>query len=227
MKKLILLGFLVICFNSVMAQSTVTFKPGDSFADFKTKYVYRNPTFMPSRVFFKDGTSTRATLNYNHLSDRMEFIGSRGDTLELVDNQLIKEVHIDKSKYRFNEGFFEIIKESPEFSLAMKKPVRMVNQKKMGAMGIASNAQGIETYQSLGDISGILKLTPNIEHIFSVAPIFYFGNKNFEFLPATQKNLIRVLPGKKDAIQAYAKSNTVNYTKVEDILALLTAIKAL
>ncbi len=138
MKKLILLSFLLIWFNSLMAQSTVTFKPGDSFADFKTKHVYRNPTFLPSRVFFKDGTSTRATLNYNHLSDRMEFIGSRGDTLELVDNQLIKEVLIDKSKFRFDEGFFELIKDGPEFSVAIKKPVRMVNQKKIGAMGVAT-----------------------------------------------------------------------------------------
>ncbi|SKB63560.1 hypothetical protein [Daejeonella lutea] len=225
MKKALLLITLLASVSTALAQYTITYKPGDSPLEFKTKYVYRNPTFLPSRVYFKDGSSTRATLNYNTLSDRMEFIGPKGDTLELVDNHLIKEVVIDKSRFRFHDGFFELIKDSPEFSLALKRPLRMVNQKKLGAMGIASPTAGIETYASLGDVSGILKLSPKIEHIFSNAPIYYFGDKNSFFIPASQKSLAKIFPAKKDQISAYMKNHSVNFTRIEDILSLISAIE--
>jgi hypothetical protein len=227
MKKLFLLIFLLVCFDSLLAQHTITLKPGDSLVEFKTKFMYRNRDFVLSEVIFNDGKITRAKLNYNQLTDRMDFINPRGDTLELTGNHLIKEVVINKSIFRQNNnGFFELIKDGPGIKLAKKTPVRQVNEKEVGGVGINSPTIAPKTYRNLQGVSGVLTLTPNVEQILSIDPVFYFGDANSNFLPATQKNLQKILPGKKDLIAGYMKNNQVNFSRIEDILSLLDALKA-
>ncbi len=209
-----------------MAQeSTITLKPGDSLEEFTKKHVYRYPDFVSSRVIYSDGANSRGKLNFNQLSGKMMFIDPKGDTLELINDGTIKQVILDNSIYYRDNGYYEIIKDDLQIRFAMKKPFRLANKRKVGAMGIASSTLGMDSYDSSLDLHSLIRFTPNVEHVFSTAPYYYFGDAKGKFLPATQKNLLKIAPHKKDTITAYLKDNPVNFNKMEEVLKVLAHIR--
>src|SRR3954464_2603410 len=97
MKPLFFVCFLVIAILPAKSQNTtrITVKADSSlskFLTFKERYSY--PTFINGTVFFKDGAAYNAVLNYNLFTGQMQFINSRGDTLELANENTIKVVAI-------------------------------------------------------------------------------------------------------------------------------------
>ena len=45
------------------------------------KRMYQYTSFMKGSAFYMDGTITQSMLNYNYLSNQIEFINPKGDTL--------------------------------------------------------------------------------------------------------------------------------------------------
>src|SRR5688572_7122750 len=66
---------------------------------FSLSDLYHNPQFTIGRVYFKDGTSADAMLNYHKLYNQMLFLDGKGDTLALADPELMQVITIGKDSF--------------------------------------------------------------------------------------------------------------------------------
>ncbi len=221
----LLLLFLAWC-SAVMAQEeTVVLKPGESLQDFKVKYVYRFPGFVQSKIINRDGSIVQGKMNYNHLSQKIEFIGPANDTLSLIENPNYKMVILDKSVFVAGDVFYELLRENEALKLATRRPLRLVGQRKVGAMGLSRAGIGMDSYASVLDFSGLRKITPNVEHVFSFSPAYYIAGPDNKFIPASVKSFQKLVPGKADAITSYVKNNHVSFSKLEDVSGLFSYLE--
>ena len=50
--------------------------------------IYHYPQFTNGKIFFRDGTTSQARLNYNYLNGEIEFITQEKDTLAIAKEQM-------------------------------------------------------------------------------------------------------------------------------------------
>jgi len=227
MKKASLLFLLLITsINYLKAQQEkIILKAGSSLQDFKIEHVYKYPAFINSKVNYKDGLTTNENLNYNQISGKMEFISKSGDTLNITNNDEIQSVVIDKRSFYYDNGYYEIIKETPEVNLARKVSVRLVDKQRIGAYGMASSTTAIDSYATVPNDMYYTKLKVNVDHIFYKTTTYFLADSSFHFIPATQKNLLKTAKEKKEAINSYLKTNQVDFNNREQIEDLLNHIQ--
>src|SRR4030095_15977959 len=106
MKPSLLLPFTLIYYMGLFAQKNkvVTVRAGTNIMDvLSAADVFRYPRFTSGKVFYKDGTATEATLNYNYLVNEMHFISPKGDALALANENNIKYISIGNDSFYYNQ----------------------------------------------------------------------------------------------------------------------------
>ncbi len=186
--------------------------------------IYQFANFSDGEIKFRDGSITRAKLNYNFLNGEIEFLAPQGDTLAIIKEQMlnIKQIHIDSNYFYFNNGYLRELMSIPDGKLLKREQYKVWKREKIGAYDQPSSTSAIESYSSFvidGQFQPNLKVMQNVTLVKGSE--YYFGNQYLSFLRATKKNLLKTFPKKKEQIENYLKTNEVDFNKEQDLTKLL------
>ena len=219
MKKTTILFFaLLICIVSIAQKNVerITVKSLElmSFYD-STDYKY--PAFTRGSVYFSNGDSSRARLNFNYYDQSMRYINEKGDTVSIANDD-VSLIAFGVDSFFYDNGFYEWVATSAKVRLGEKRIYKLLERKPIGAFSTSSPAKHIESVEW---ILGVTKydLNPNEELVFSRETTYYISPikelKN-NFVAANKKNLNSLFPKKN--LDDYMKKNRTNLNKEEDLI---------
>lgn len=188
--------------------------------------IYKYSEFKPGRIVFRDGTFADNKFNYNYLNREIEFINR--DTLAIGKDQMlnIRFLTLDKDTFFYSKGYLQQIMYINSARLLQKQALVVIKREKIGAYNLATETSAIDSYGSFTDAFGVLtphlKIRENIT--LALKTEFYFADRFNTFLPANKRNLEKLFPGKKNQIENYLKTNSVNYKNPEDLKKLLASL---
>jgi hypothetical protein len=217
-------------FARVNAQdSTAIFiQAGKSFSDVAGLHkAYRFPDFTNGRVYFKDGSTSAAKLNYNFLYQELQFISPSGDTLALLKEQAleVKNILIDSVTFYYYDGYMEEIAHNESGKL-LKRQFYGVKGEKIGAYGQSSGTSAIEAYTSFTDRTRHIENLVVSENLNLVMKTEYFIGDNYNsVLRANKKNMLDLYPKKRSQIETYLHNNHVNFASGTDLEKLFSSLK--
>src|SRR6478672_638756 len=85
-------------------QSLYTVKPGEDVnAMLADSVKFHYPGFTQGTVFFRDATTSGASLNYNMLSGEMQFITPKSDTLALANEANIRYIVVGNDSFFYDK----------------------------------------------------------------------------------------------------------------------------
>ena len=226
--RILPLVVLLWCYSAYAQDSTITIKAGTTFSESVSMTdLYEYPQFVYGKVFFRQGDSTVARLNYQRLSDAMQFIDFKGDTLDIAYAGTIKFFRINNDIFYYDDGYVKLLKDNNTVKLAEKRTLRVSGRNKIGAYDMASPTSAITNYGSLIDQKAIYKLVPREDIILSKKTEYYLGDKYNHFVLANKKNLLRLYSKHDRPITAYLKENDIDFNNREDLEKLLGYLTSL
>ena len=227
--RMSLLTIFIFLTRFACAQDTTTIfiAAGQDVSEVLTpEKIYQYPKFINGKIFFRDGSTSEAPLNYDYLQGEIEFISPKKDTLAIAKEQMlnIKKVIIDTNTFFYNKGYVELVMENQAGKLLKSEMFDVVRREKIGGYDQPSSTSAIESYGSFTGTYGVpelhLKIRENITLVLKTN--YFFGDEYNLVLPANKKNLYKVYPSKKDRINAYLEQNSVDYKSPGNLKKLLT-----
>jgi hypothetical protein len=225
MQKIIQALFLLYFSFSLQAQQiTKTFKIGageDISAALSIYGVYKFPGFIYGIVLFKDGTNTKAKMNFNVFLNDMQFIDNKGDTLAINQPELIDSIKLDSNIFYFDKGYCEIITDYINAKLIKKEKINYEIVKK-GAYDLPARGASIETYGLSGiNYNPAKTLTLNQDIIIKKETSYLVSYKKYRTVRANEKGFLSAFPDIKKEVMDFIETNKTDFTKEEDIKKLL------
>lgn len=228
MRVSIILIFFVLTKFAVAQDSTSIFiEAGQDPSEVLTfRKVFKYPHFINGNIFFKDGSTTNAPLNYNYLLGEIMFISPQKDTLAIAKNQMpkIKTVIIEQDTFYYLHQYLQLVIQNQSGKLLKSQVFKVVKREKIGGYNQPSSTTAIDSYQTFSPTYGVPELNLKIRENITLAlkTNYFFGNDYDLLLPANKKNIYKAYPQKKDCIDAYLNANAVNYDSSNDLIKLFT-----
>lgn len=185
---------------------------------------YRHPAFLPGSITYSSGTTSTARLNYDLLLGEVQFIGPKGDTMALDNEQFLKQIMIGETGYQHDQqaGYLEILADHPPLKLAVKQMLKMAGNDKMGAYGQSTAVSSIKNYNSYtSGNSQTQKLTVKGDVVFSGQTTYYLLDQNNRAYLANKGTILRLFPKHKKAIDQYIKAESIDVREENDLRKLL------
>ena len=226
MKHLFAFISICLCYQNVLAQKTKTFKinPGQKVVEAIPKDdMYSYTEFIMGNVYFKNGQSYPAKLNYNSLFQEMQFIDRKGDTLSLIDAATIKQIVINTDTFFYDKGYVKQVADYGKIKLAGKEFIAFADRQKLGGYGGESSGR-IDTYKSIQDGTTFKELVAREILTFVKRTVFYFGDEFNHFREANKKNLLNLYPSKSKEIKSYLKENKMNFSDEVDLKKMIIVL---
>jgi len=216
------LVLLVCCCTTHAQDSTIIVKAGTSFNEsVSITDLYEYPQFVYGKVFFRQGDSTTAMLNYHRLSEEMQFIDLKRDTLKIANADMIKSIRISNDLFYYDHGYVKLIKDNNTIKLASKQTLRVSAKNKIGAYNMASPGSAIDSYSSLTIDHKNYNLAIREDITLTKRTEYYFGDKYDHFFLANKKNVLRLYPKQEKAVTAFLKENNIDFNNRDDLEKLL------
>ncbi len=213
--------------NFLFAQAkTMRVKAGDDIAQaYSSHGFYRFPQFGSATLYYKSGgQSFGQQFNYNILSGSLQFIGPKGDTLDLAGPSDIDSIVFEGNVFLYNEGFLEKAASADSIVL-LKKIVIRTQTENVGAYGMPNSTASIVNFKNFTTGTGVYNLVMNQDVVVTESVYWYFSVGNSEVLKSSKANLLKLLPAKKQSTaEMYLKQNKTNFEKEGDLKKLMAAI---
>jgi hypothetical protein len=207
-----------------------TVEPGQSIIDvISPGDIFLYPQFIIGKSVFKNGFSVDQLLNYNVILGEMQFINSRKDTLVVTNAAAISYFVLAADSFYFNKGYYRLVAGNRNIRLLEKNYTRLDDVRKEAGYGTYSSTGAIDTYTTLfnGNNQGIYKLKASEKMEYSIRTDYYFGNWDMEYFPALKQNILRMFPDHANEIKEYIKSQSIRFSRKEDLIKLTGFIKSL
>ena len=204
-------AFAFCCFNSLLAQEEVG--SGMIF-----------PQFEKGTVVFKDGTHSAASLNYNMLQREILFLNADSTILALANPSEVLVVIIGERRFLpVSSGgvFYEEI-EAGKGSFFVERIANMVSAGKAAGYGGYSQTGSVTSYESIQTSSGAYqKLNPDEKFKLNINVHYYLksGDSYKKFFSAN--TLGKLFKGHEAEIEAFAKDQSIDFSKVDDIARIV------
>jgi hypothetical protein len=190
------------------------------------KHFFRYPEFVMGRVYFKNGDSARARMNYNFVLGEIQYL-DLNDTLSIANKSYVKFIVIEKDTFLVNDQeYVEVLKNYNFGKLLVNQKIKFLDEHKVGAFGIASPTQTIESKESL-KAESIHQLLINSDLYLSKEKQYYLLNTSNKIIPVAKKNILQTFSKNKKAIEDYLKENNINFKNEQDIQNLFTYLATL
>lgn len=186
------------------------------------KYIY--PQFSMGTVNYWNGQTPSARLNYNLLLKEMQFLSPTGDTLTLDQEQTIQKVAVNGEVFVFDQkhGFLKIMGDYGNAKLVLSQFLQIASLDKQGGYGQSSGVSSIKTYSSFSNgNSSISHLSINGDVVYSKNKTYLLLDQNNRVYPVSKRNVMRVYPRQKKAIEEYLHTNQVRFNEPKELQRLL------
>ena len=219
---LLLLPLLYHCNLYAQKNAIIIVKPGSTIKEsVPITDLYEYPQFMHGTVFFRDGNSSGAAMNYNRFLDQMLFITAKGDTIILANEKNIKFINISNDTFFYDLGYIKLVNSTASVKLGMKQMLKIIDKEKMGAYGMSSSTTAVDSYNSFYDGIQIYNLTVMENLVLAKKVQYYIGDIYNHFVSVSKKNLINLFPKHEQAVVRYLKENTVAFDNKADLEKLV------
>lgn len=224
-KLCIVLWNTLLLFHMGLTQETKTIiiNPAKQNEDELIKRMYQYSTFIKGRAFYKDGNIAQSMLNYNYLSNKIEFVAPKGDTLELIHGDDFSNIVIESDTfYYYNKFFIQKVSHYPAHNLFLKLSLQNNGSEKKGAYDIYSGTSSISSVNTIIDNRmNTVKLATD-ENIKFIFKDYYFLSGRFgQYYPATKKGAADLFGKHEKKLKAFLEKNEINFNKKEDLEKLL------
>lgn len=185
----------------------------DKLSDF---FTWRFPSFEEGTVLLKTGGSLVYKMNFNMLFCDMQFITSKGDTMEIANPGDIDSIYFTNSIFFFRDGYFEIIAEAGPFRLGVswKASFAIV---KVGAMGLPARNVSTGDYINYNASMRLLEIHANEDMYVNRKTEYFLIDKTGDLIKASKSNFLEIFNADKKNIEKYLKLNKPNFNKQVDL----------
>lgn len=204
--------FTFLCFNSLFAQEEL----GNGMLF---------PQFEKGIVVFKNGTRSAASLNYNMVQQEMLFLETDSTIMAIANPSSIAVVIIGERRFMHGSSsdnyYYEEI-QAGTGSFFIQRKASVISEGKAAGYGGYSQTSSItsfDSYQANGSV--YQKLKPDEKFKLKI-DTFYFlksGNGFKKFFSA--KTLGKLFNNHSAEIEAYAKEQSVDFSKTDDITRIV------
>lgn len=196
--------------------------------DLGDSVIYRYPEFTPGVVYYKNGTFSRAPLNFNLITGEMEFISPSKDTLAIANESTIKYLIIQSDTFYYDKVFIELVHSNAKAKLGKLEIIKLTDVKKEGAYGQMSSTSAITTVSNLYNDnksfysnSQSYKLTEKTDLSLQKEIFYFIGNSTDNFLPAAKRNVDKLFGNKSLNVEPFIKENKIAFNKENDLIELI------
>jgi len=216
---------LLTCFAFYCATVTgqervsATVASGENLNDVLSSSRYLFPEFQDARAIVNSGTF-QVKMNYNALTDEMNFINDQGELLSLDKNE-VRAVFFGDRMFRYTpHGYVEVLSNrSLDSDLLVQRKFRQVSSKKQGAYGTYSETTSISSYSSISTDAGQKSLTVLEDVTYRRDNLFFIFDLG-KYYVANKSGFKKVFGKQRPDMENYIKNNPVNFTKEQDVIRL-------
>ena len=192
-----------------------------------SKYVF--PEFKGGTVIFSDRTVTRAQMNYNMLTQEMQFVDAQERIMALANPAEIASIQIDGREFVYtSRGYAEVLAYAGTRALLLHRRIKAENEKPSGAYGTVSDVSAVQrqTTFSTGTAIGspvdevVTDLSGGIKVNLTVTQAIYLQSGHKLFAGNSEKNFARLFGGNIKTIRNYTTANKLNLKKPTDLILL-------
>ena len=227
MKNCLFLAAIIFLSSTGYSQEGKKFivQAGNSISDVVSlKDIYSYSDFIEGKVSFKNGTTYNARLNYNLFSAQMQFINRKGDTLELANENTIKNVLIGRDTFFYDRQYFRLLAGTHNIKLAVQQRIIVADKQKIGAFGQPGSGAGVETVDRVVQIN---KLSLLENTILSKVTKYYLGDTYNQFVPLTRKEIMKMFSLHQNDIKRYLDESLIDFNKQEDLIKVINFLQNL
>ena len=180
--------------------------------------------FATGEVRMKSGEISKQLLNYNILTNEMIF-DNNGKYLAIASPENVDTVYITNRKFiPLNNKFYELLVNSKlplllEFTASIKDPGTA------SGYGGTSNTTASTALQSLISTGGAYDLKLPDGYSVKAGYAYWIMKDGTLEKAGSVKQLVKIFPGKKDMINDFVKKNNTNFSKSDDVAALVKEIE--
>ncbi len=228
MKPVILVTCYLLIFSCHLYAQTNswTIKAGQEIKEAISPSVrFRYPEFVSGNVYFKDGTTSQAQLDFNLLNEEMQFINPNGDTLSIDNEATIKYITINNDTFYYSKVYLELVTSNPLIKIAKKQRLKVGEIKKIGGYEQASSTSAITSVSSLTHRAGVTNLNQRAELLLLKETIYYIGDNYNRFSPANKKNVMKMFGRQELLIENFLTENKIKFNNEDDLKMLITFLK--
>jgi len=217
MRKYIYLGALVLpglAAHSQVSEKTVI-SAGDSISN---HYSYLFPSYKEAKVKFRDGRSFTYKMDFNMLLCVMQYINTKGDTLQITNGELIDSIRMDSCAFTYDnqKGYFQIIAVSDAASLAINRTASFQFVQK-GAMDKSDQSSQVQMITDVNSRQGSIPLVSAQDTYVVRTTTYLLILKTGEMVTAGKNAFIRLYNGDKKTVEQYIKENKINFNQQADL----------
>lgn len=231
MKSIVLITVLLACPLFLLAQGSQTVRvSSESGEGIPIEYKYLYKQFNQGTVYYRNGQTPTARLNYNLLLREMQFIHFTGDTLTLDQEAMIRRVNLNGEEfiYDFKKGFLKIVENYGNVKLGLDQSIQIAGMDKEGGYGQKSGVYSIKTINTFSSgNSSIAKLDIKGDVVYSQQKIYYLVDQNSLVFPVSKKRIMKLYSRHKSEITDYLHDNPVKFSDLEEVRRLLNYCKTL
>jgi hypothetical protein len=187
--------------------------------------MYRFPEFLDGQVFMINGATVKTKFNYNLLLNEMQYLKST-DTLSIANNNDVRLIAIEGDTFYFDKGYLEQIY-SRSIKVAIKQYFKLKEIQKRDSYGTAGSNSATDSYSSIIADGQSHKLISSHDRIYQKVIEYYIATAASGFVPFTKKKVIQIFPQNKKNIDAYLKSNKVDFDSKDNLLRLAEYLNGL
>ncbi|MDR2145490.1 MAG: hypothetical protein LBE91_03395 [Tannerella sp.] len=182
------------------------------------------PQFEQGVVFFKNGTRSAAPLNYSLLQQEMLFLQPDSTVLAIANIPEIVVIVIGERRFlpAYSAGiFYEEVPVGGDNSFFIQRKAMMLSEGKSAGYGGYSQTSSTTSYNTLNNAGQLVKLKPDEKFRLKMDNTYYLksGNSYKKFFSA--KTLGKLFKGHAAEIETFAKEQSVNFTKPEDVTRIV------
>lgn len=182
---------------------------------------YLMPDFGDGMIWFSNQGPAQGKMNICAEDNSLRYLDKNGQEVVASSIDNVVKVQIDTAVFIRNEGvFYRIYPVSDEMAVAVRRDLDIQRDAQRGAYGGYSRTSSIREYSTLYADGVAYQLAKSQKYPFTVSEtcFLYTGGK---IVSLSKRTLRKLFPQRKDAIDAYLKSDRSLPDKLPDVQAFL------
>jgi hypothetical protein len=216
MKNLLLISLLaLLCMPTVFGQQQFTIvAKGETTLEGALPHdmLYAFDEFRDATIFNEDGSRNDIRININLISKDVLFLTKSNQLLLLAYPDQVDSILVGEELWIPVDGTFgEVVGKSDDTFLLRLKQTKITDSRKEGGFGISSSTSSVTSVTSFVSDAGAIGAPLAVgEYDFETKVSLKLTNGKQSFF-ADKKGFIKAFPEKKKEIDAFLKSNPVDF----------------